>query len=235
MGVFAENGGPSPESPYDRFPWLYAFCRDHLFRDDTEKISAALWPAGIPPGGANLVELGCGPGFYARRLAGRFNHLRVTGIDRSSHQLRRARSLAKSGRLDNCVFAEGDVLDLALPSGSVDSVVASRLFIILSERERALSEIHRVLRPGGRCFIAEPRSALRACVPLRAMRLLAGMSDLYAGRPPEHRDYGWVSVLSAGGFRDLVESQPWHKTRRWRDVWYQYAVCEKAGSPYDLR
>jgi len=110
-----------PENLYERFPWLYAFCRDHLFRNDTEKIVAALWPGTVPAEGSSLLDLGCGTGFYARRLAGRFEPLRVTGVDRSARQLRRARSLAAARRLGNCSFEEGDVRALAWPTGSVCS------------------------------------------------------------------------------------------------------------------
>jgi arsenite methyltransferase len=88
-----------PESLYERFPWLYAFCRDHLFRDDTEKIATSLWPAGGHVEGDSLLELGCGPGFYARRLAARYEHLQVTGIDRSGRQLLRARGVPPSAQL----------------------------------------------------------------------------------------------------------------------------------------
>lgn len=213
---------------YERYPWLYAFCRDHLFRDDTEKISTGLWPAGIPFEGANLLEVGCGPGFYARQLARTSHRLSVTGIDRSDRQIRRARTLAALRGLDNCGFERGDALALARPADSVDGVVLSRLFIILLEREAALAEVHRVLKPGGRCFIAEPRSALRAAVPLRAMRMLASLSDFRDGRSTGYREPGAVSVLTSEEFRGLVRSQPWGGVRRWQDVWYQYAVCEKA-------
>lgn len=220
------------ESLFERFPWLYAICRDHLFRDDTELISRALWPAGIPPDACELLEVGCGPGFYARRLAGTFEQLRVTGIDRSEQQLSRARTLATASRLDNCLFEEGDVRALPAPAASFDAVVASRLFIILPEREQAFAEMHRVLKPGGRCFIAEPRSALRATVPLRAMWLLAGLSALIGGRPAPlaYREPGRVDVMTAGEFDALINSQPWSFVRSWHDVWYQYAVCEKDGN-----
>lgn len=214
------------ESLYERFPWLYAFCRDHLFRDDTAKISAALWPSGAPPAGSSLLELGCGPGFYARRLAARHGRLRVTGIDRSGRQLHRARSLAALNRLRNCAFAEGDARDLAYPDGSVDSLVVSRLFLVLPEREQVLAEMHRVLRPGGRCFIAEPRSALRAAAPLGALRLISRLSTA-PGRPKDHREPGKISVLDTNGFEALVDSQPWDEVRSWQDTWYQYAVCAK--------
>ncbi len=215
-----------PESLYERFPWLYAFCRDHLFRNDTEKIVAALWPAGAPAEGSNLLELGCGPGFYARRLATRFGHLRVTGIDRSARQLRRAHTHAAARRLRNCTFEEGDVLALDRASSSVDAVVVSRLFIVMPEGERVIEEMHRVLRPGGRCFVAEPRSALRAAVPLRALRLRARLSDLHGG-PGSYREPGEISVMTSEEFGGLICSQPWSATQRWQDTWYQYAVCEK--------
>ena len=221
-----QSAGDGVESLYERFPWLYAFCRDHLFRDDTDRISTALWPSGAPPAESSLLELGCGPGFYARQLAGRFGQLRVTGIDRSGRQLRRARSLATVHRLRNCVFEEGDALNLDRPEDSVDAIVVSRLLLVLSERERVLAEMHRVLRPGGRCFIAEPRSALRAAVPLGVLRLIARLAAV-RGYPRGYREPGRIAVLDPDGFKVLIGSQPWTKVQHWQDTWYQYAVCEK--------
>jgi ubiquinone/menaquinone biosynthesis C-methylase UbiE len=225
-----QNGQPwgKPEnSLFDRFPWLYAFCRDHLFRDDTKWIAAGLWPttAGVPPAGSRLLELGCGPGFYARRLGETFGHLDVTGVDRSDHQLKRARMLA--ALLQNCSFEQGDARALSASEGSFDAVVASRLFVVLPGRERALAEAHRVLKPGGRLFIAEPRSALRAAVPLRAMRLLAFLETICGGSPKHYREPSRAYVMDAEEFGELVGTQPWKSVRHTADFWYQYAVCEK--------
>lgn len=218
------------ESLFERYPWLYAFCRDHLFRDDTEKMALALLPNGVPPAGGDLLELGCGHGFYARRLAGTFDRLRVVGVDRARQLLDRADRLAAASGLENCRFVNADARALPMVEGSFDAVVVSRLFTILPEHGQVLAEMHRVLKPGGRCFIAEPRSALRAAIPLRAMQALAGVA-LLRGRPWDYREPAGVSVLDAEGFRALVESQPWRVVRRWQDVWYQYAVCEKGPPP----
>jgi arsenite methyltransferase len=94
-----------PESLYERFLWLYAFCRDHLFRDDTKKIVASLWSTGDPSDGDSLLELGCGPRFYGRRLAARFGNLHVTGIDGSERQLHRARGRVRARRPTACKTA----------------------------------------------------------------------------------------------------------------------------------
>src|SRR5438046_10456260 len=73
----------STDSLFERVAWLYTFCREHLFRDDTDRIISSVWPNQVPPDGTRVVELGCGPGFYSRNLAERFPHIHVTGVQRS--------------------------------------------------------------------------------------------------------------------------------------------------------
>ena len=50
------------DSLFEHATWVYAFCREHLFRDDTRRIITALWPEERPAPGTTLIELGCGPG-----------------------------------------------------------------------------------------------------------------------------------------------------------------------------
>ena len=216
------------ESLFERVPWLYTVCREHLFRDDTERIVNALWGAGSPLRGAHVLELGCGPGFYACRLAARFAQLRMTGVDRSARQLQRARGQAAARRLANCRFVVGDGRALACPAATFDAAISARLFTILRERERVLAEVHRVLRPGGRLFIAEPRSARRAGVPLRAMWLLARLTDpRSAGSHGRYREPARVAVFTGDEFEELLASQPWARVRYWHDTRYHYALCDK--------
>src|SRR2546425_12963941 len=82
------------DSLFEHVAWVYVFCREHLFRDDTERIITTLWPRGQPSPGTQLIELGCGPGFYSCRLAERFPDMSITGVDRSESQLRWARERA---------------------------------------------------------------------------------------------------------------------------------------------
>src|SRR5438105_15433583 len=97
----------------------------------------------------------------------------VLGVDSSRGLVTYARERATEKALHNCAFAWGDVLNLPQPDSSFSQLVASRLFTILSERERAVGEIFRVLDSRGKCFVAEPRFAFSASIPLLTMRAVA--------------------------------------------------------------
>ena len=229
---------PEAESLFERFGWLYAFFRERLFRDDTTGISAALWPRGEPPAGSRFLELACGPGFYCCQFAERYPHLDVLGIDRSRQALRRARGVARARGLRNVRFEQSDALHLDLGEESVDSLLAARLFTILPEREEAMAEMHRVLTTGGRCFIAEPCSRVRALIPLRIMWAVANVMAFCGNyRTRAYREPPDATVLAPEAFGVLVQSQPWRSVWRWQDPHYQYAICEKgparaaAGTP----
>jgi ubiquinone/menaquinone biosynthesis C-methylase UbiE len=214
---------PEHDSLFERVAWVYVFCREHLFRDDTERIIAALWPDGRPSAGTQLIELGCGPGFYSCRLAERFADISVTGVDRSESQLRWARERAGALGLTNCSFKRINALKLSYADAEFDVVLASRLFTILPEQDRAVAEMYRVLKPGGRCFIAEPRNAFRASIPLFAMWLLAGVNRSQNG----YREPYKATVFSPYAFKNLFPAQPWKNIRIWQEGRYQYALCEK--------
>ncbi len=211
------------DSLFERFAWLYVFFRERLFRDDTQRFVRALWHSAKPPPDTELIELGCGPGFYSCGLAARFPSLAVTGVDCSARQLDWARKKAQERGLKNCRFESDNVLDLSHAEGSFDVLIAARLFTVLPDQERAIAEMFRVLRPGGRCLIAEPRFAFWASLPLLAMWLLAGVTGANNGC----REPGKATVLSAPAFEQLFASQPWQDIKVWQDGRYQYALCEK--------
>ena len=211
------------DSLFERVAWVYTFCREHLFRDDTENIITALWPNGSPVAGTKLIELGCGPGFYSRRLARRFPDILVQGVDRSERQLHCARQRAQEIGLHNCSFTLVDVLELPYGEARYDALIASRLFTILSEPDRAIAEIYRVLKPRGRCFIAEPRYVLRASIPLFAMWMLARVTHSGDG----YREPRKASIFSVEAFKNLFAAQAWQRVQTWQEGRYQYALCEK--------
>jgi ubiquinone/menaquinone biosynthesis C-methylase UbiE len=214
-----------PESLFERCSWFYAFCREHLFRDHTAAISHALWPGAKPTPETHLLEIACGPGFYACSLAQRYPDIQITGVDLSERLLSRAKDRAYVRQLKNCNFIKANVLALSESFAPVDAIVASRFLMVVGDRPQALQQIFAALRPGGRCFIAEPTSALRAALPLSCMWLFA---RLMGDSSTRFHESGRAAVLNAQEFRSLVGSQPWSSVSLWQDSWYQYAVCDRS-------
>ncbi|MEP6955205.1 MAG: class I SAM-dependent methyltransferase [Chthoniobacterales bacterium] len=223
--------GPAPEalrprqddSLFERFPWVYVFFRERCFRDDTARIIRILWGNGQPSADTRMIELGCGPGFYSCQIAARFPQISVTGVDCSARQLAWAERKARRYGLQNCCFETDNVLDLSHQDESFDIILAARLFTVLPNQAQAISEMHRILRPGGRCVIAEPRYAFWASLPLLAMWMLARLT----GRKGRCREPGQATVFSSKAFTSLFNSQPWAQIKTWHDGRYQYALCEK--------
>jgi SAM-dependent methyltransferase len=96
------------------------------------------------PEGADVVELGCGNGTVeTRALASRF---RLTGVDLSAEQLRRARE-----RVAGATFVQADLTTIEFDAGSLDAVCA---FYVLNHVPRELlpglfERVRSWLRPGG--------------------------------------------------------------------------------------
>ena len=95
--------------------------------------------------GSRVVDLGCGVGLpVAARLAAAGH--RVTGVDFSEVQIRRARDLVPGAE-----FVCADATEADFPAGSVDAVVSFYMFIHLplEEQPPLLARIARWLRPNG--------------------------------------------------------------------------------------
>ena len=212
------------DSLFERYAWFYALCREHLFHDHSPEIARTLWGDTTPAEATHLVELGCGPGFYACRFAERFPQMRTSGIDLSKNLLSRARSRAARLRLQNCSFHEADVHALPANLGPVDVIVVSRLFLIVPNREDVLRETFRILRPGGTVVIAEPLSAVRTQLPLSLMWLLAKLTSF--SRKPYVEPHK-VRTMGSSEFERLIGTQPWQSAEIRRDGRYQMAFCRK--------
>lgn len=216
------------DSLFERVSWFYALCREYLFRDHTQEIAHSLFPPEGPAPGTRLLELGCGPGFYACRLSEEYPHLRTTGVDLSFSLIQRAKDRAAARHLSNCSFQRADAHSLPYVSGSIDAIVVSRLFLIVPDKEGIVREIFRVLKPTGRCFIAEPTSGFRTRLPLALMWLLARLTTSAAGK---YREPQQADVMSRPDFATLIHSQLWAAADLQYDGWYQYAVCGRGTAP----
>lgn len=213
------------DSLFERCAWFYALCREYIFRDHTPEIVQSLFPLERPEAGTRLLELGCGPGFYACRLAVELRQLETTGIDLSHKLIERAKTRAHNLRLANCKFQHADAHELPFESNSIDAIVVSRLFLIVPDKEGIVREIFRVLKPSGRCFIAEPTSGFRTRMPLALMWTLSRWTISPAGK---YREPQQADIMKKEDFEALIRTRAWGSMELKYDGWYQYAVCQKA-------
>ena len=145
---------PSPTETWDAFFsefYLRAFREDERSAAAEAQALAAAELSGCPRDG-DLLDVPCGFGRHALPLADAGYH--VVGVDRAQPLLDEAGRRAGDGRWPK--FARADYRDLPFADASFDA--ALNLFSSLGylgdeEDTRALAEIGRVLRPGGRLVI----------------------------------------------------------------------------------
>lgn len=102
-----------------------------------------------------MLDVACGTGLVALAAARAVGPRgSVIGVDLSDRMLNEARWRGRAQRLANTTFARMDAECLALPDASVDIALCALGIMYLPHPERALAEMHRVLRPGGRVVLA---------------------------------------------------------------------------------
>ena len=102
--------------------------------------------------GDSILEIGCGHGIRSQMMAINHDQSKVTGLDISELLLDEAR---KSNSLPNLYFKPGSIYELPFEDETFDFVYLRLVFMHLNEPQKALSEIQRVLKPGGICLIED--------------------------------------------------------------------------------
>ena len=104
-----------------------------------------------------VLDLATGSGDVAFALAdGLPGGTRITGMDFCEPMLEEAvKKRPGSPRWTQIEFRQGDGMALPLPDRAFDAVTISFGLRNMADRHKALSEMHRVLRPGGRLFVLE--------------------------------------------------------------------------------
>ena len=167
-----------------------------------------------PVRGLRVLEVACGNGYLARRLAGQ-GATEVVGLDRSEASIRRARARERS-RPKGVRFEVGDAARLPFPSGRFDLVVVNMGLMDIRDARGALAEAARVLGPAGRlvfsishpCFDLDDRS-------LWSVERGFGSDGIY-------RDVVWRKVR---GYREERRTRvPWRtgpRTVVWTDSYHR--------------
>ena len=132
---------------WDRVAGVYDLFADLYNRKAHRALCAAVanW---IEPND-EVLECACGTGLLTKAMLPRCKSLVAT--DFSEKMLRRAAQ--KCARWPHARFEKADILDLPYPDGAFDKVVAANVIHLLDDPMRALGELNRVCRAGGRIII----------------------------------------------------------------------------------
>jgi ubiquinone/menaquinone biosynthesis C-methylase UbiE len=165
------------------------------------------------PKGSKILDVGCGTGHLAAELARRGYD--TWGTDLSAGMVEYARTNYNQDR-----YQVGDIEKIPFPENFFDGIVCLGVVEYLANDDAALSEMHRVLRPGGFAVITTPSSVCpffyldRALVRTRfAIRPAIGMVRRMMGgtQPPaqpfpkvQHRRYrkgSWAKLMRSHGLQ----------------------------------
>jgi ubiquinone/menaquinone biosynthesis C-methylase UbiE len=119
-------------------------------------VTRALVEHARPASGMKVLDLASGTGEPAISLASRVGpEGEVTALDLSKDLLAIAEQRAQQRRLTNFRTCEADAHDLPFPDNAFDLVTCRFGIMFFADCEKALREVRRVLKPGGRaCFVA---------------------------------------------------------------------------------
>ena len=126
--------------------------------------------------GERVVDVGCGAGIdslIAARKTGPGG--RVIGVDMTPAMLDKARHAAKEMHLANVEFREGYAESLPVEDSWADVVISNGVLNLMPDKDAALAEMSRVLKPGGRLQIGD--ILVQRAVPESARRKI----DLWTG------------------------------------------------------
>lgn len=98
-----------------------------------------------------VLDAGCGAGTVTRAMARDNPNGNVIGVDREPKYIDYAIRKAESEGIKNIEFRIGDVLELPFENDYFDVVWSKHVLQWVGERNQALSEFKRVLKPNGRC------------------------------------------------------------------------------------
>jgi demethylmenaquinone methyltransferase/2-methoxy-6-polyprenyl-1,4-benzoquinol methylase len=148
---------------YDRLAELLSFGQNGQWRSEmTRRVAAGMRSQSVPADGV-ILDVASGTAGVALQLAERTG-ARVVGVDLTEPMLREGkRRVAAAGRRDRIALTAGRGERLPLPDASVDALTFTYLLRYVQDPQATLTELARVLKPGG------TMASLEFCVPTGAL------------------------------------------------------------------
>jgi len=136
------------------------------------------------------LEIGCSSGFLLPEIRANFPAASVLGADVVKQPL-----LSLAARMPDVPLFRFDLAQCPLPSESIDAVVMLNVLEHIKDEQRALLQVHRILKPGGVCIIEVP-----------AGPELYDYYDEYLRHYRRYAERGLVEVCGSAGLRRVTTS-----------------------------
>lgn len=139
-----------------------------------------------------VLDIGCGEGITLERLQKRFGEHDVRGLDSLDENVQICRSLDLPAEV-------GDVLALNRPDATIDCCILSEVIEHLDDHRKALLEICRILRPGGRLILVFPNDLVFFAARLLTFKVQEAFYD--PGHVRRWTPRAMTRTLNETGFR----------------------------------
>jgi ubiquinone/menaquinone biosynthesis C-methylase UbiE len=160
---------------------------------DSTRLEKLLSRLDIAPG-ARVLDVGTGTGVFVPYLLRKIGEKgELVCLDFAEEMLNIARAKRFPGNID---FICADIGDSALPDGIFDAVICYSVFPHFEDKPGVLREIYRVLRPGGRLYIAHTSSRQEI------NKVHRSMPEVRSHLIPENDEL--ENMLIAAGFEDIT-------------------------------
>lgn len=149
--------------------------------------------------GETVLDLGSGAGLDVLLSARRVGpYGKAYGLDMTDEMLAAANANKEKAGAANVEFLKGYIEDIPLPDNSVDVVISNCVINLSADKTKVMSEIFRVLKPGGRVAVSDIVTTKE--LPDRLLRDLTAWAGCIAGALT---DAEYRSKLTAAGFDDI--------------------------------
>jgi SAM-dependent methyltransferase len=165
--------------------------------------------------GETVLDLGSGGGIDVLLSARRVGPSgKVYGLDMTDEMLELARANQAKAGVTNVEFLKGDIEHIPLPDNSIDLIISNCVINLSPDKDRALAEAFRVLKPGGRFAVSdivirgEMPQAIRQSIELWAGCIAGALEETEYKRKLNQAGFEQVSieatrVYTAQDARDL--------------------------------
>lgn len=156
---------------------------------------------------SQILDLATGTADLALGLAATFPHAHIDGIDLSEEMIARGQIKVEKQGLDNILLRTGDAEQLDLPDNHYDAITIGFGIRNFGDLEAGLSEMHRVLKPGGRLVVlefSEPRGWFFKPIFRLHFKYILPLYGRIISSDPKAYTYLFESVQSFPAYERLI-------------------------------